>query len=391
MKKILLSLIGLCFIANVCFAQVLATWDFENLSSTYSSSGNNPPPADFVVADGLVASKSEFSAYHTNSSDWSSPAGSPGRSISSNNWSIGDYFQFTTSTAGYADISFSFRVYSSNTGPRDFKVQYNVDNSGWNDVPSSIANYVYQSGAASWSTKTLDLSSIAELNSKTSVSFRLVCNGPISARAGTGSYPADETFAAPAGTSRIDNVTISASKTLPVTTTDFTAKPINNAVLLNWQTLSEQNNKHFEIERSVDGEIFTSLTTLPGAGNSNERIEYSYTDYAPLAGVNFYRLLQQDFDGTTTIIKTIAVNPHLNVNQLSAFVTNTGVNVTLYAEKAGLVNVELYDFNGRKLAEQSASIEAGINNTTVTADLLPGLYFIKVVSENEVSTVKFAK
>ncbi len=189
----------------------------------------------------------------------------------------------------------------------------------------------------------------------------------------------------------IDNVSLTANAVLPVTTTNFTAKPINKSILLNWQTLSEQENKHFEIERSADGELFASVATIAGAGNSNEVKNYAYTDYSPLAGVNYYRLLQQDFNGTTTIVKTVAVNPQLNVNQLSVFVGANGVNVTLNAEKADKANIELYDFNGRKLAEQPVSIQAGINQAVIHADLIPGLYFVKVLSGTEVSAVKFAR
>jgi hypothetical protein len=85
--------------------------------------------------------------------------------------------------------------------------------------------------------------------------------------------------------------------TLPVALNEFKASKQNNAVLLQWQTATEQNSKSFVIERSADGNNFVAIGTVRAAGNSNISKSYRYEDAAPLKGNNYYRLQQTDADG----------------------------------------------------------------------------------------------
>ncbi|MCF3111446.1 hypothetical protein LL912_21855 [Niabella sp. CC-SYL272] len=57
------------------------------------------------------------------------------------------------------------------------------------------------------------------------------------------------------------------------------AHTTNSSLYVNWQTVTEKNNDHFEIEASADGEHFVSLATIrskAGNGNSNEPISYEW-------------------------------------------------------------------------------------------------------------------
>ena len=52
----------------------------------------------------------------------------------------------------------------------------------------------------------------------------------------------------------------------------------NHNVILNWATVSEINNSHFEIERSYNGRTFERVGEVNGNGNSQHQIDYSYLD-----------------------------------------------------------------------------------------------------------------
>ncbi|HMN96421.1 MAG TPA: hypothetical protein PKC43_11185 [Phycisphaerales bacterium] len=59
---------------------------------------------------------------------YSNPVGNGSlESFSSNNWSEGDYYQFTTSTVGFEDIVFGWSQTRSGTGPANFVVQWSGD------------------------------------------------------------------------------------------------------------------------------------------------------------------------------------------------------------------------------------------------------------------------
>lgn len=93
---------------------------------------------------------------------------------------------------------------------------------------------------------------------------------------------------------------------LPIELLTFNGKLESNSVKLSWTTASEINNSYFEIEKSIDDNLFTHLVTINGAGNSNSLKSYSTYDDKPNK-INYYRLKQVDFDGNYTYSNIIAV------------------------------------------------------------------------------------
>lgn len=99
---------------------------------------------------------------------------------------------------------------------------------------------------------------------------------------------------------------------LPVTLLSFDARRLTKiSVIVNWQTVFEQNNRGFEVERRLDGEqVFTQIgfvPTLAPGGNSNNTLNYNFTDPNGYAGISYYRLKQVDIDNrfTYTHIKAV--------------------------------------------------------------------------------------
>ncbi|HEX2617284.1 MAG TPA: DUF2341 domain-containing protein, partial [Flavobacteriales bacterium] len=89
--------------------------------------------------------------------------------------------------------------------------------------------------------------------------------------------------------------------TLPVELLGFDATNVDDAyVQLSWATASEHDNDHFTVERSLDGENWTEVAQVAGAGESQGLLHYDARDEDPEPGYNYYRLLQTDHDGTTT-------------------------------------------------------------------------------------------
>ncbi|MGZ3879921.1 MAG: GDSL-type esterase/lipase family protein [Flavisolibacter sp.] len=74
---------------------------------------------------------------------------------------------------------------------------------------------------------------------------------------------------------------------LPVILQNWQTRLDNNVVRLSWHTVNEQAGCRFEIERSADGNHFTTLQSLNGTGHDGD---YSWTDASPLKGKSFYRL-----------------------------------------------------------------------------------------------------
>ncbi|PZR29964.1 MAG: hypothetical protein DI535_00215 [Citrobacter freundii] len=168
--------------------------------------------------------------------------------------------------------------------------------------------------------------------------------------------------------------------TLPVTLMDFKAVPENNAVSLSWITASENNNSHFNIERSTDAVSFKTLSQIaskaPG-GNSNTALTYSTIDPLPLNGVSYYRLKQTDLNGKSSWSKVVKVdrsqktamdiypNPARNTIYLSGF-----------GQSQQNASVEWWDIAGRNVLKNSVGIAAGYG--LVNVNLPGGIYLVKV-------------
>src|SRR5215471_2421358 len=188
-------------------ADVLDSWSFEGVTTTNTGTlpvvGGTGASAD----SGVLTGGSAFTGLHASSATiWTNPVGNgSAKSVSSDHWGVGDYYQFSFSTSGYTGITITWDQTGSNTGPRDFKVQYSIDGSAFTDASGTNSTYAVTndswSGSGSPKTvsrRTLDLSGVGTLTNQSAVYIRLVCNSTaaISGTLGTG------------GTDRVDNFVV---------------------------------------------------------------------------------------------------------------------------------------------------------------------------------------
>ncbi len=89
------------------------------------------------------------------------------------------------------------------------------------------------------------------------------------------------------------------SEPLPIELLSFTARlnEENNEANLSWETTTETNSSHFEIEKSKDGINFTAISEVKAMGFSEENVQYRFIDTAPF-NITYYRLKQVDLDGS---------------------------------------------------------------------------------------------
>lgn len=176
---------------------------------------------------------------------------------------------------------------------------------------------------------------------------------------------------------------------MPVILASFTGLKQDRVNILNWTTATELNNAGFELQRSANGITFSTITRIKSKaedGNSNAALQYRYIDEKPLAGTNYYRLLQTDRDGRQSF-SSIVVLKGEKVNALSLAglypnpVTDV-VNLLLESPVNTKFNIVVMDINGKIVMQYPAS--AGVGTTTLNLPvkrLSPGTYVIKVVSE----------
>ncbi|HEY1023229.1 MAG TPA: lamin tail domain-containing protein [Flavisolibacter sp.] len=161
---------------------------------------------------------------------------------------------------------------------------------------------------------------------------------------------------------------------LPVRLQSFTATKGPGSVGLAWKTALEESTESFIIERSSDSRHYTSIGTQPAAGIPST---YAYTDVAPPAGTQYYRLRVTDSDGAVSYSHTIVVvmagkaAAHLYPNPAA----NT---VVLHVAGAEGKTIQVTDLSGR-VFKTIALVQPGVNNLPIDiSDLVSGVYLVKV-------------
>ena len=112
------------------------------------------------------------------------------------------------------------------------------------------------------------------------------------------------------GTATVDHmrITLYTTSVLPVELVNFSAEQTSNEVACSWITATERNTNVFVLERSINGIDFEPIGMVDAAGNSTSPINYAFTDKNPAAGMNYYRLLTIDTDGSSTYSDVVSVN-----------------------------------------------------------------------------------
>ncbi len=170
---------------------------------------------------------------------------------------------------------------------------------------------------------------------------------------------------------------------LPIDLTSFTAEPKEDHVLLKWTTASEENNDHFDVERSSDGVQFSTIGSVNGAGTSEAASQYILPDRSPLNGLNYYRLKQVDLDGQFEYsdISTVFFRQKNGPLTMVPNPGNSSVRVLL-PQKAGAIIVHVIDATGRVvLAVPTSEDQVQLN----TVSLSNGLYSIHALTQEGLS------
>ena len=191
---------------------------------------------------------------------------------------------------------------------------------------------------------------------------------------------------------------------LPVKLISFKANLNNDDVKIEWITATEENNDHFDIERSVDNGEFEKISTIQGAGNSMTILKYNFEDKNVKkfdAHDIIYRLKQIDFDGQETF-KTLAAISLLNDKNKKATIEITDIfpnpfssapTVKLESADGGEYTLNIFDIAGKLQITSAVNLAAGNTSYVLneTEKLIPGNYILSFTNSAVTKTLKIVK
>ena len=139
---------------------------------------------------------------------------------------------------------------------------------------------------------------------------------------------------------------------LPVTLTKFEGRNSGADNILNWAVATETNTSYYQVERSSNAVDFTDIGKTPATAASISSKNYSFTDAAPLSGVNYYRLRVVDKDGSFGYAAVIKINTV--VKKRVALFPSVINHEPLYLKTDIAISngaLQLFDMTGKKLQQ----------------------------------------
>ncbi|HJW17447.1 MAG TPA: G8 domain-containing protein [Flavisolibacter sp.] len=171
---------------------------------------------------------------------------------------------------------------------------------------------------------------------------------------------------------------------LPVTFKAFNVSYKSGNVLVQWSTATEVNSDHFEIERSFDGNAWSSVAQLHAAGTSQSVTNYSFTDRAIGSGIVYYRIKEVDSDGRIAFTSIQSIK--LRDTEMIRIVSMSN-NIVLQFPGAinNAVSVRIVSLAGQVLAERTISHPAG---QVLVSTTMKGNYIVSVTNGRDINIAK---
>jgi hypothetical protein len=173
---------------------------------------------------------------------------------------------------------------------------------------------------------------------------------------------------------------------LPVTWAGFSVRAEGASAVLDWQTATEINNSHFEVERSRDARAWDTIGQVAAkAADAQPRRQYQFIDAAPGKGIRYYRLRQVDIDGTTDYSQiksvTLLANPELSIGPVP---TDNHLSVRGVVEPC---QARIVDLLGRPVLTQTLTQDTDIS----IGPLAAGVYLLHLTDDAGTTTRRFVK
>jgi hypothetical protein len=169
---------------------------------------------------------------------------------------------------------------------------------------------------------------------------------------------------------------------MPVTLVDFSGNTTSGNTNLSWTTSTELNAKEYEVQRSSNGDDFTTIGTVGAKGNTYTETTYQYTDYHVGSGTHLYRLKMIDQNESFKFSKTLqfTIESRVDVQVIGNPFTNS-IKLVLPDHK-GTATVRLFDAVGKLVLTHSTAQSTTVD-LPVNPQLPKGLYILETIVNNQ--------
>ncbi len=173
---------------------------------------------------------------------------------------------------------------------------------------------------------------------------------------------------------------------LPLRFLTFNVENKDNHAKLIWTTTDEVNVKDFTVQRSYNGTDFTSIGNIAGTGNIIN--QYDFTDLSNLSGTIYYRLKENDLDGSFKYSEIRMITIH-NSRHLQIYpnpVLDGKIMIDASSVPAGRYTFSLYDPQSKVVFLKSLNFNRNLVAIRLDIRAQKGVYMAVITGQNTLFT-----
>lgn len=179
---------------------------------------------------------------------------------------------------------------------------------------------------------------------------------------------------------------------LPVAWLSFEARPAQSKVKLEWSTAWEENNEHFLVEHSINGQQFRCIGKVDGKGTPTLAQSYFFWHQNPAVGLHYYRLKQVDYDGDWEYspITSVHMKGEIKQKKLHCFPNPVRGQLQVQLPVDPVPDSQLLIINSSGQIIRTVFIRNHLEQLDLS-ELLPGLYTLLFQTPNKSYSTTFIK
>jgi hypothetical protein len=184
---------------------------------------------------------------------------------------------------------------------------------------------------------------------------------------------------------------------LPQTLVNFNVVKQATESVLSWATTNNLAFDHFNIQRSTDGITWSGIGQTPAVNDNASQNNYSFVDYAPMNGSNYYRIDAIAANGQYLYSEVKLVQFGSDVQWSLSMYPNpvtSGSTVTIQSNQP-LQMIRVFDINGKLVMVKNISngnSQGSTNYALNTSSLSTGMYLAQVAnSDGTINSLKLVK
>lgn len=172
------------------------------------------------------------------------------------------------------------------------------------------------------------------------------------------------------------------------------ANPVGESVVLGWEVPADVSQSVYEVQRSLDGQVFQTLGTVAWDEANSPRV-YGYVDREAVRNTDlFYRIREVSPNGEAFFSNTVTTRLDLeSQNWVNAYPNPVShgevLLVDAFLQNADEVTLQLVDVLGRVVKDESMALPSGMARLELpTADLPSGSYILRMSADWGTAVVK---